>query len=463
MTAPPEQDAGSTAKRTPWHVGSLTYSTPALLVLFFWLFWGDLAWSVRDRTTLPVMQVMLEKYKASDFLTSMLLGSLPALANILISPIVSYKSDRHRGRWGRRIPFLFLPTPFIALSMLGLAVSPILGSWIRSAPGGSALGENGAILLVMTLLWVTFELAASIANSVFYALINDVVPQNTLGLFYGAFRSLSLIAGIGFNYWFFGFASTHFDWIFFATGAIYTVGLTLMCWKVKEGTYPPPPTPDNVGAIRAAMRYLKDCFSHSYYWWIYVSGAATGLALMPFSLFSYAYAAQLKVDTATYGKASALTYFISLLLSVPLGYLADRLHPLRVVLCLQAMFLLAAIGCGTWVKDANSFLAAFVLQGVLAGSMLTAGASTNARILPKACFAQLASAGAIILCLANIIFSPLLGTVLDKVTHHNYRSVFWIAAVMWSISLALAAIVYRNFLRRGGVRDYVAPDPTSGA
>ena len=47
-------------------------------------------------------------------------------------------SDRHRGRWGRRIPFLLIPTPIIVLSVVGLAFSPLLGRHLHSALGASS-------------------------------------------------------------------------------------------------------------------------------------------------------------------------------------------------------------------------------------------------------------------------------------------------------------------------------------
>src|SRR5690606_31590196 len=101
-----------------------------------------------------------------------------------------------------------------------------------------------------------------VANAVFIALINDVVPAEFLGRFQGLFRALSLMAGIMFNYWIFGHAESHYHWIFITIGTIYGLGFMMMCFKVKEGRYPPPTSAEEArtGFIGAVKIYFKECF-----------------------------------------------------------------------------------------------------------------------------------------------------------------------------------------------------------
>ncbi len=82
---------------------TLTYTTAGLVVVF-WLLWGDFAWSMRDRAIPPTVQLLLNKFGASDMIAGLLFGSLPPAIGLILGPIISYKIDRHRGRWGRRIP-----------------------------------------------------------------------------------------------------------------------------------------------------------------------------------------------------------------------------------------------------------------------------------------------------------------------------------------------------------------------
>src|SRR5438128_11075571 len=79
----PERDS----KAKVWHVGTLTYTTAGLVLLFAWLLWGDFAWAMKDRSVLPVVQLLMKKYSASDLLMGILLASLPAGIGLFLGPI----------------------------------------------------------------------------------------------------------------------------------------------------------------------------------------------------------------------------------------------------------------------------------------------------------------------------------------------------------------------------------------
>jgi hypothetical protein len=76
-------------------------------------------------------------------------GSIPAALGFFLGPIVSVMSDNHRSRWGRRIPFLLIPTPIATLSVCGLAFSPKLGTWLHEWLGAFHAhlpqGEGGRV------------------------------------------------------------------------------------------------------------------------------------------------------------------------------------------------------------------------------------------------------------------------------------------------------------------------------
>jgi MFS family permease len=239
---PPLDDSLATGHATPpaglWRAGTLTYTTGGLAVLFCWLLWGDFAWWMKERSVGPVVQLLLRKFGASDFVASLFLVFLPQGLGMLLGPIISYKSDRHRGRWGRRIPFLMIPTPIASLAMVGLAFAPKLGAWLHVMLAGRSPGLDQSILIMFGAFWILFEVATITANAVFGALVNDVVPRPTLGRFYGLFRAMNLLAGIVFTFWLFGKANDYYMPIFLSIAVLYGVGFTLMCLKVKEGAYP---------------------------------------------------------------------------------------------------------------------------------------------------------------------------------------------------------------------------------
>jgi MFS family permease len=328
----PQDEAMKASKKT-WKVGTLTYTGAGLAVLFCWLLWGDFSYQMRDRTIPPVMQLLFRKFGASDTLTGLLFSSMPAAIGLIVGPIVGYKSDRLRSRWGRRIPFLVGPIPVIVLAILGLAFSPQLGRFFHQALGGFSPGLNESILLCLGVSWALFEIAQSIANFVFGGLINDVVPQAVIGRFFGLFRTVSLLAAIIFNYTMMGKAETSYVPIFLGIGALYGIGFTLMCLNVKEGEYPPPElSPEKPSTISAIKTYLKDGFGHSFYLWFFATSVFGGLMGVPFTLYGVFYAKSIGMSLDAYGKCYALTYGISLCLAYPISVLVDRFHPVRVTL-----------------------------------------------------------------------------------------------------------------------------------
>ena len=99
-------DGAPLPARPIYAVGTLRYTRPGLVRLFSWLLWGDFVWSLKDRSVQPVFQLILKHFHASDETVSLLMVSLPQTIALVLMPVVSYRSDRHRGRWGRRVPYL---------------------------------------------------------------------------------------------------------------------------------------------------------------------------------------------------------------------------------------------------------------------------------------------------------------------------------------------------------------------
>jgi MFS family permease len=443
-----------------WAVGTLSYTTGGLVILFCWLLAGDFGWSMKDRSVIWVVQLLIKKFQASDMVAGFLIGTLPQALALVLTPIVSYRSDRHRGRWGRRIPFLVIPTPIAALSMLGLAFSPTLGTLLHGALGGLSPGENQSILIVFGIFWTVFEVATVIANAVFFALINDVVPQAVLGRFYGMFRALGLIIGMVFNFWIFGKAETYYTEIFIGIGILYGVGFTAMCFKVKEGKYPPPPPlpPNRAGSLVAAVKvYFQECFTRPYFLWVYAMMAFSWMAILMINLFNLFFSKSVNMSTDTYGKYLAATFLISFFISYLLGFLADKFHPLRVSLTTMAIFAVVMLVAGLFIKDAPTFGFGLMAYGVLAGSWQTSAASLTMRLFPQARFAQIESARSIVSSFGMMLVGPVMGWFLD-LTGHHYRHVYIASAVLAMLSVVTGLVVYTKFVKLGGPQGYVAPE-----
>lgn len=459
--SPPDRSASPIASggRKVWTAGSLTYTAGGLALLMLLLLSGDFAWSMRERSVQPLFQILLRQYESSDFLTSLLLGSIPACITVLVWPVVSVWSDRTRTRWGRRIPFLFFPTPFIFGAMVGLGYAPELGLWVQKLMGATG-NPNPYILGVFGLFWVVFEVFAMVTNSVFYGLVNDTVPRVMIGRFFGLFRMASLGAGVYFNFNLIGYAETHAKEVFLGIAVLYLVGFSFMCMFVKEGTYPPPPpVVENDNLVAKVKRYFRECTHDRFYTVAFITLAVAGMANQPINLFSIFTAKSYGIETVQFGKYIAISYIGSFILSFPLGWLSDRFHPMRTASICAAIYAITMTIGFFFVHTASAFGVLFVLHTILSGCFFTASMALYPMVFPKSQFSQFYSAYSLLNNLLMFVTAPLLGLIL-QLSNSWYMLTFLISGGIGILSLGLWLYWYQLFKARGGFKNFVPPEPT---
>ena len=439
-----------------WIVGSLSYTKSGLVTVFFWLLLGGMTWVLKDRAGQPIVQVLLSNYGASNNFSSVLVGAIPSSIAIWILPFLGYFSDRYRSSWGRRIPFLAVVIPIVVISMLGLAASPWLGRQLDRALTLDASGSDSGVILCLAGFWTLFEFAFIVGTLILNSLANDVIPRCVMGRFFGAFRALGLLAGMGFNYYLFERVESDYASILLGIAVLAVIGLTLMCLKVREGTYPPPPDPRGaVEVVVEAKGYLRDCFGSSFYWLLFIGWTLGSTAWNPVNFYSVLFSTAI-ITPEHYGSLLTLTFAVSFVLAYPLGVLADRFHPLRLGILALALYSVATLWGGFCARTPLNFDITFVLHGVLSGAFMTAAGSFLQRLLPRLKFAQFASAAGVIGCLWNIFIVPLAGLILNSV-HQDYRYIFLLSSAQSCAGMVAMIVLYRAFLSRGGDEHYVAP------
>lgn len=449
------------SKGRTWRNGTLVYTAGGLAVLFLWLMWGDFAYSMKDRATGTVAALMLKKFDVSDFLFGIIMISFPNFTNIFLCPIVSYRSDRHRGRFGRRIPYLLLTTPFIVIGLAGLGFTPLLARLIRQAVGAEHISYNLTALLVFCFFWIILDFGTTLAGAIFNALATDVVPTEFLGRFFAMFRAVSLGCAFLFNYFVMGYAETHALVIFLGLAALYGIGLFSICLKVKEGEYPPPEAETSgPPTVKSAVKtYFRECFSLPYYRWVIMASVVAGFSVVPFNIYGIFYAKSLNMDMDFYGKVSSLICLVSFVLSFFLGWFSDRFHPIRTGMVSMALQTVILFIGGRIATTESVFAWLFLVQGISIMSYNTLMASYAPRLFPREYFAQFNSAMMLINALASVIGAPLVGKFLD-LTGNHYPHLFTIGGVIGLCGLGCFVMVYRGYRRYGGDSGYVAPDPT---
>ena len=449
------------SKGRTWRNGTLVYTAGGLAVLFLWLMWGDFAYSMKDRATGTVAALMLKKFDVSDFLFGIIMISFPNFTNIFLCPIVSYRSDRHRGRFGRRIPYLLLTTPFIVIGLAGLGFTPLLARLIRQAVGAEHISYNLTALLVFCFFWIILDFGTTLAGAIFNALATDVVPTEFLGRFFAMFRAVSLGCAFLFNYFGMGCAETHALVIFLGLAALYGIGLFSICLKVKEGEYPPPEAETSgPPTVKSAVKtYFRECFSLPYYRWVIMASVVSGFSVVPFNIYGIFYAKSLNMDMDFYGKVSSLICLVSFVLSFFLGWFSDRFHPIRTGMVSMALQTVILFIGGRIATTESVFAWLFLVQGISIMSYNTLMASYAPRLFPREYFAQFNSAMMLINALASVIGAPLVGKFLD-LTGNHYPHLFTIGGVIGLCGLGCFVMVYRGYQRYGGDSGYIAPAPT---
>lgn len=321
--------------------GTLVYNQRMLASLFFWILWGDFCLQFMGMVVQSVLPLMMAQWKAPSICIGLFVTTIPAFLNFLITPLVSIWSDRHRGKWGRRIPFLLIPTPFVVLFLLGIAGTERLAHGLHTLTGG-VWSFDGFRLSVLGIMVVAFQVANMVVSSVYYYLFNDVVPESRMGRFLGLFRIVSIAAGAAFQFLAFPHADKYAASIFGWSALLYGLGFGLMCLNVREGEYPAPEPLKERHPFRIAFTLLRQCFGTKFFRTYALFNGALAFA-MAWTPFIQVMLVNVGLSYKQVGILMGLSSCVSALISYPAGMLVDRFRPFRVAIWGMSIFVLSQL------------------------------------------------------------------------------------------------------------------------
>lgn len=457
-------------------VGTLSYTKAGLITVFLYLLWGDFCFTLMETVVPSILPLKLNSIGASNWTIGLIMTTIPNLMNAFINPFISFRSDRFRSRWGRRIPFLAAVTPFLVVFLILLGYSEPIGRWAHHVLLGGKGSDTFVILLSIGLFMVCFQFFNLFVTSVYYYLFNDVVPHAFLARFMALFRVVGTGAGALYQYFVFKYANTHMAEIFLAAALLYFVAFVMMCWKVKEGSYPPPPEnlgqrPGFVGALRT---YARECFTHRFYWFFFLSNCAMAMtwASAPYGVLVSTKVAGL--DFATLGTIHGIAAVVSLILLYPAGMLADKFHPLRIYLASSVAHLVLTPLSIVFYFNCHRMESSTVLLIFIALSAinLPLGVLHNAaelpmymKLLPQERYGQFSSANALLRSVVLVVGGSMCGPLLDFVKRFNPASDFCFRFVpvwnflFYALSVFFLVLLYREWRRLGGEASYQPPRP----
>lgn len=462
-----------------FRVGTLTYTKFGLIALFAWLLWGDFCFVLHDGVVGSVLPLTLKRHGAPNWLMGLLLVSIPNTINFILNPIISTASDRTRTRWGRRIPYLAISAPINAAILILMAFSEDLGFGLHDIIGaGLHWSRTGTIVAVVGVCFVMFKLTDMFVTTVYYYLFSDVVPKAFLTRFMALFRIMGTLAGSLYQWFFYQYAETHMKYIFLGAGVLYLVGYSVMCSKVKEGKYPPPPEGmgRRAGLTGTITTYFKECGFHRFYWYFFLYNSAWHLAgaMGPFGVFLSR--DSLGLDLKQLGHIHAITAWVAIPLLYMAGMLADRFHPLRfmlVTVMLQSVMQFTSLNWLFWdptPQQAWNVVITLTVMGLPLGVMHNAATFPMVvRLLPKARFGQFAAANAMMVSIMQILSGFVAGGFLDFMkgvceAHGCPPNFQYRFMPIWSITFHLVGafllvVLYREWKRLGGLTSFTPPEP----
>ena len=441
--------------------GTLRYTQTGLAIVFFWLMWNDFSVMLIESVT-SLTQVLYQDHGAT-YTQMAAFGSIAAFLTIWINPWFSTWSDRHRGKWGRRRPFLFFSAPLFALCLVALPYMPEIANYaIRFQPLAlfvKHLGITGPVLFIGlgSFLCAVFN---AMVMAIFSYLYWDVVPGSVMGRFQSLTKIVGIIVALVWNFFIYGMADRHMKGVFLGTSVFCLVVYMLSTWQIKEGEYPPPDPHKKGGAFAPIRAYFVECFSDPFYLWIFAAFALYNInGVSSPAQFAYIHY-DLKLDLTAIGRmngwASTITTIIGLTLGFSFGALTDRLKPVRMMAPIYALWGLTKLIGYFYVHDQWSYLTWAAANNVFAFAIGVVQAAVVIEVFPREKLGQFCSANAVSVSLVCNAAGLLVAKLFDSLKN-NRLSFLWQAAFLFIGAMAFVK-VHDNWRKRHGD----APVPHAG-
>ncbi len=477
MESSAPQDRSPTPPSIPtgekvYRVGTLTYTRRKLLLVFFWMLWGDFIFQLFESLT-TVTGLLLRWQGASDTLIGSM-GSLSPIVAFFWYPVVATQSDRHRGRLGRRRPFLLWATPPAVLSLIMLGAAKPAGAWVHRLL--SVFGDNAFTVAGCSIVWigacvVVFLLFNAYIVQVFACLIADVIPAEVMGRFSGIYRAVGALGSMAFNRYALGWVEGHTLHVYVLVGILFTVTFTLIIWNVKEGTYPPPPPKSPGGPLGAIQEYFQTCFRHPFYLNFFAVTLFFWVSYVPLGFLIFfgtqagvgGYAPTLGLSLQEFGEVRGWTCAVQIPVFFAVGFFVDRFHPIRLATAGMLLTAVSYFCCFWFVTGRQSLLVWWSINQAANAVYLCAVLALNPLLFPRERYGQFVSASNIFASVGLILAPPCVGWLLQRIG--DYRYVFIFCGTLTALSTVALLMLYLQWKKLGGDRCFVPPvtwDNSSG-
>jgi maltose/moltooligosaccharide transporter len=437
-------------------VGTLRYTQTGLYVLFFWLMWND--FSIMLLEQVGSLTQFLMKDLGATYTEIASVGTF-GMIGMWINPVFSVWSDRHRGRLGRRRPFLFATTPFLAFFLMITPYMPDFYRYMVKFPWAatilSYIPMNGPVLFLV-IDGVIIGLFNTMVLTVFSYLYWDVVPEIVLGRFTSLSKVATALATFVWMFYFFGYGEHHMKGVYMGVSMFCLVIYLTSVWQIKEGEYPPPDERKKGGMMAPVRAFFVECYSKPYFLWIFAGFSLFQIGNLGNDYRTFYLHYDLKLNLDQIGKASAIPQLLIIALGFGVGALADRLKPVRLMPSLSFLWALTSFGAYFFVRSQLSWLIWYTLinlaifaQGVLMGAL-------TPELYPREKLGQFCAASATMQTVICGVMRPFVGMFFTYI--HYLRFSFLWSAFFDFLGALIFIKVYHNWRKLKGH----APVPHAG-
>lgn len=443
-----------------YEVGTLRYTMPKLLFVCALVILAILSLNLLAYKMVPtLMPILLDNRNVSSTNIALILGTLPAAMNFFICPFISTLSDKTRTRWGRRIPYLALSTPFVVIFMVLIAFEPNITSLLCGITGFSFNTVGFAVLAILTVL---FQLAYLVPGAIIYYIYADVIPKKFIGTFMGVMTFLCTGVTFVFNYFILQPAVDNPRLWFPLIGGVYLTAFTLLCLLVREGKY--PEVDDKIDKKESLVEkakdyvslYFRECYSHRIFVMLFVTTGLTQASTICRNVFNLLFATkEIGMTAGEYGKVIAWGALVGAVCVLPMGKIMDKVHPIRVFL-FSGLIVVAANAWGFFfVYDAKSFTVVGIAISLIYAVQMLSTIPLLIALVPQEKFGQFASANSMLNCLV-MLFASWLGGYCTEL--FGYRVIFVWDFILTLIATGSLLVVYYDWKGFGGQKNYIPPN-----
>ena len=264
-----------------YRCGTLVYTKAGLFILFSWLIWGGVCFSLFENQggTGILTLYLQDSFHVSNLQVNIMFNIIPMCIGTVMTPIISFKSDRTRSRFGRRMPYILFSAPFLVLFAAAIGFSDDIFSYCKTHfSEASFITPTTVAMIVVGLLTIGYSFFNEFVATVFYYVVPDVVPQAFIGRYQGISNFFGQAAGFFTNLFIVPYQLTHLKAVHVGLAILYFVSFTLLCLRVKEGKYPPvTDVTEKTSLIDQVKLYFRECFIHPIYILFYIAMGITFL------------------------------------------------------------------------------------------------------------------------------------------------------------------------------------------